>query len=78
MRLAESDLCAIQAYRFGTNVHGIQFHPEVDEGVLEAMAEGGDAPLREAVLGPAPHQLPLWQPIARRLFDAWAQLVPTG
>ena len=73
-RLAESDRCRNQAYRFGTNAYGIQFHPEVDEAVLAAMAEGGDAALREAVLGPAPRLLPLWQPSARQLFDAWAQL----
>jgi GMP synthase (glutamine-hydrolysing) len=32
--LAESELCANQAFRYGTNVYGFQFHLEVDERMI--------------------------------------------
>lgn len=34
-RLAESSACANQAFRYGTNVYGFQFHLEVDEAMVE-------------------------------------------
>lgn len=35
VRLASSALCANQAYRYGDNVYGLQFHLEVDERMIE-------------------------------------------
>ena len=35
VRLAHSDTCPIQAFRFGRNVYATQFHPELDvEGII--------------------------------------------
>ncbi|MFP7696177.1 glutamine amidotransferase-related protein [Trueperella sp. LYQ143] len=33
--LAESDMCPVQAIRYGDNVYGVQFHPEIDEAGLD-------------------------------------------
>jgi GMP synthase (glutamine-hydrolysing) len=35
VHLASSQRCAYQAFRFGTNVYGFQFHLEVDEPLIE-------------------------------------------
>ena len=35
MQLAVSSTCLNQAFRFGTNVYGLQFHLEVDEPLIE-------------------------------------------
>ncbi len=34
-RLAESDLCAHQAFRYGKHAYGLQFHLEVDQALIE-------------------------------------------
>ncbi|HWP56655.1 MAG TPA: gamma-glutamyl-gamma-aminobutyrate hydrolase family protein [Candidatus Acidoferrales bacterium] len=34
VQLAYSDLCAHQAFRYGTRVYGLQFHLEVDEAMI--------------------------------------------
>lgn len=34
-RLAESDLCAHQAFRYGQRAYGLQFHLEVDQPLIE-------------------------------------------
>ncbi len=35
IHLAFSSLCANQAFRYGTNVYGLQFHLEVDEAMIQ-------------------------------------------
>lgn len=35
VRLAHSETCANQAFRYGDNVYGLQFHLEVDERMIE-------------------------------------------
>jgi GMP synthase (glutamine-hydrolysing) len=81
--LASSALCPHQAFAWGGCAWGVQFHPEVDEPVLRAMA-AGEAELRAAgsspmdVLGRMPALLSRWQPIAAGVFEGWARLVAEG
>jgi len=45
--LACSDACPIQAFRCGRNAYGLQFHPEVNENIVEAWCRdfaGGPEP----------------------------------
>jgi GMP synthase-like glutamine amidotransferase len=41
-RLACSDICPNQAFRFGENAYGLQFHPEVNEHIVTAWCNGFD------------------------------------
>jgi GMP synthase-like glutamine amidotransferase len=79
VHLASSSECANQAFRHGL-AFGMQFHPEVDEGILNIMAESGREELQKAgvavedVLGPMREHLAGWQAVARDAFEAWAQI----
>lgn len=42
--LVSSDQCFYQAFRWGTNAYGIQFHPEVDEEMLVEWIGEADRP----------------------------------
>jgi len=35
VQLARTDTCEQQAFRWGDNAYGLQFHPEVDEALIE-------------------------------------------
>jgi len=74
--LAYSDKCLHQAFRFGSNVYGIQFHPEITPemivdwsaqpancGDVVALEAGLDAPLD-------PHAADT-EPLARRILEGW-------
>jgi len=65
VRLLQSGACANQAWRIGRHAYGVQFHPEVDERLLEEWlsAEGSEAELTEARLdfGPDAVQNPAEQ-----------------
>jgi GMP synthase (glutamine-hydrolysing) len=46
-RLAFSEICPNQAFRFGKNAYGLQFHPEVNEKIVTAWCnefEAGNTP----------------------------------
>jgi GMP synthase-like glutamine amidotransferase len=43
VRLAHSHLCPNQAFRFGENAYGLQFHPEVNEQIVRAWCNGFDS-----------------------------------
>jgi GMP synthase (glutamine-hydrolysing) len=79
VRVASSARCENQAYRHGL-AFGIQFHPEVDEEILGAMAGGGQEELdrigvgAHGVLGPMKEHLPAFQAVARDAFAAWATI----
>jgi len=51
VRLAESDLCANQAFRLGRRIFGLQFHLEVDAALTRLWAEE-DAAFAVSALGP--------------------------
>jgi len=78
--LAASTMTPLQAYRFGANAWGVQFHLEVDEQVLSAMMTG-EAELQEAGVDPAllrlqaARELPRLREIASGVFARWAALL---
>ena len=39
VRLATSDSCSNQAFRYGNNIYGLQFHMEADEALIERWLE---------------------------------------
>ncbi len=51
VRLAESDLCANQAFRLGRRAYGLQFHVETDAALVRWWAEE-DAAFAVSALGP--------------------------
>lgn len=79
--LARSLATPHQAFRFGERAWGIQFHLEVREIELAAMIEGGAEEIaragetRGAIELAASAALPSMIAIARRAFDAFAELV---
>lgn len=42
VQLARTDTCEQQAFRWGDNAYGLQFHPEVDEPLIERWLEKPD------------------------------------
>jgi GMP synthase (glutamine-hydrolysing) len=77
LHLAETPLCRNQAFSLGTNVMGVQFHPEVDPAMgLEPWLVGHAAELSSAGISPAklrndaPSMTSL-APAGRSFFDAW-------
>ena len=78
--LASSTLTPLQAFRAGPRVIGLQFHLEVDEAVLAAMASSGSAELAEEGVDPGAlmlqsrRELPRVREIASQVFSRWRQL----
>lgn len=79
--LAKSDLCSHQAFRMGTNLYGVQFHPEV---LPETIAEWCDqdrrcGDLREAAepIDPYAHQQDAGN-AATALFHQWCNILAPG
>jgi GMP synthase-like glutamine amidotransferase len=70
--LAYSDKCRHQAYRFGRNVYGVQFHPEITpEMIVDWSAQPancGDAETLDAPLDPHAADS---EPIARKMLEGW-------
>jgi GMP synthase (glutamine-hydrolysing) len=70
--LAYSGKCRHQAFRFGSNVYGVQFHPEITpEMIVDWSAQPancGDVDLFEAPLDP--HAVDT-EPLARRILEGW-------
>jgi GMP synthase (glutamine-hydrolysing) len=70
--LAYSDKCRHQAYRFGTNVYGVQFHPEITpEMIVDWSAQPancGDVESLEAAIDPHAADT---APLARRMLEGW-------
>lgn len=80
-RLASSPLCKNQAFRFGTNVYGLQYHLEVDKAMVLEWLEQPGAEKELSLLGPRtrskmkadlPRRLPGLGPVARRFFSGFA------
>jgi len=78
VRLAESDLCANQAFRSGSNLYGVQFHPEVTPGIIDSwcVADSHCGEQREAS-GPIDaeaHQDRMRQ-MANVIFGKWCEMI---
>lgn len=74
--LAESSLCRNQAFRWGANVYGFQFHPEVTPEIIRSWCEEdsncGDQREAEGPIDPCAHRRRTDQ-IARQVFGRWSQ-----
>jgi len=80
--LASSTLTPLQAYRFGSNAWGVQFHLEVNEEVLAAMMmTSGEQELLDSGVDPAllrlqaARELPRLRTIASAVFARFAALL---
>lgn len=47
VRLARSESCSNQAFEWGGNAYGLQFHPEVDGRIVSAWSDGDERHVRE-------------------------------
>lgn len=76
--LVESDLCGNQAFRHGSNLYGLQFHPEVTPEMIDLWcredANCGDLREAEGPIDPEAHAGRLEQ-IAKHLFGHWCKLI---
>ncbi len=76
--LASSEWTPCQAFRYGTNAHGILFHLEVTQEQISGMLSAFGEELREAggdagkISAEIPHRLPVLKEIAREVFNRWA------
>ena len=79
--LAGSTQTPLQAFRFGERAWGVQFHLELDAGVLQAMLAGGAEELAEEGVDPAQllaassRELPRLAALATTVFTRFAALV---
>ncbi len=77
--LASSPLCTNQVYRIGATTYGVQFHPEVDSGIIRGWEEHADHALQmsekrgvEAEVAEYDEELArIWQPA----LHSWAEVV---
>jgi GMP synthase-like glutamine amidotransferase len=77
-RLAYSEDCANQAFRFGRNVYGLQFHLEVTPAMIEdwCMQEENCGDIRELGSPPDPwHNQPRLEWLAAMVFGHWCDLL---
>jgi len=78
--LAESDLCPHQAFRCGSYLYGLQFHPEVTPEIISSWCvedmNCGDPRETEGPPDPEAHQTRMRE-IAAHLFGRWCDLVAT-
>lgn len=76
--LAESDLCAHQAFRYGANLYGLQFHAEVTPEMIRAWCDEdatcGEAREAEQPIDPDAHAERMEQ-IAAHLFGRWCDSI---
>jgi GMP synthase-like glutamine amidotransferase len=74
--LAESSLCRNQAFRWGSNVYGFQFHPEVTPEIIRSWCEEdsrcGDLREAEGPIDACAHQESTAR-IAGQIFGSWCK-----
>ena len=81
-RLAETDACAVQAFRWGTRILGLQFHPETDLLRLHEWTEGHAGEVREsgveaeALLETGRRQADPMRELCRRVLGEWLDGLP--
>jgi len=82
VHLASSDRVPCHAYRMGTNVYGILFHPEVTPMILHEMVSDWGADLAAqgfdagAIVHDSVQYLALQEAIGRTIFRHWVDLLP--
>lgn len=78
--LLASNGAARQAYRLGTRTWGVQFHPEVNELMLDHWFTMGASELptsQEAIRDETAAKLPVWSAQGQRLVDAFLDAAGT-
>jgi GMP synthase (glutamine-hydrolysing) len=74
--LARSEKCRHQAYRYGQNVYGLQFHPEITPEMIADWCDQpvncGDVSTLAAPIDPHAYNP---QPAAQTLLEAWLDLL---
>lgn len=79
--LAEGDYYPNQAFRYGANAYGIQFHPEVTEAINRRWLKGGAHRLVEPGAQPADEQLEKrarYDPYVDRWLDRFLRIYLNG
>jgi GMP synthase-like glutamine amidotransferase len=77
--LASSELCENQIYRIGEKTYAVQFHPEVDSGIIKlweddadnAFLESGKTSVRAEVAASESELEQIWKPIVQ----SWGALI---
>ena len=70
--LAYSDKCRHQAYRFGRNVYGVQFHAEITpEMIVDWSAQPANCGEVETLDAPLDPHAADTEPIARKMLEGW-------
>ncbi len=70
--LAYSDKCRHQAFRFGRNVYGVQFHPEITpEMIVDWSAQPANCGEVETLGAPLDPHAADTEPIARKMLEGW-------
>jgi len=81
-RLAETDACAVQAFRIGTRILGLQFHPEAELHRLREWTEGHAGEVRDsgvdaaAMLELAGQHDETMRVRSRQVFGEWLDGLP--
>jgi GMP synthase-like glutamine amidotransferase len=76
--LASSDLTRVQAFRYGANAYGIQFHAEMTREILMALVTEFSEGLKrvgidgQAIVAQADAHLPKLEAIGAQIFSRWA------
>jgi GMP synthase (glutamine-hydrolysing) len=70
--LAYSDLCRHQAFRYGTNVYGVQFHPEITpEMIVDWSAQPANCGDVDGLAAPIDPNFVDSERLARTVLDGW-------
>jgi len=72
--LAYSEACRHQAFRFGSNVYGLQFHLEATPEMIAAWCAGSSNQPTAAAIEPALHRQRLRE-LSAAVFGTWARRV---
>jgi GMP synthase (glutamine-hydrolysing) len=86
VQLASAPLCAQQAFRYGPNVYGLQFHVEVTEAMIRAWLQVNQAELAslKGVIDPStirqqvPQHLPRLKQLSDHVAQAFMRLIIKG
>jgi GMP synthase (glutamine-hydrolysing) len=78
VKLAESEICANQAFRHGENLYGLQFHPEVTPEIISSWCREdvncGDLKEADGPIDAYAHEERM-SAIASHVFGRWCDLV---